>query len=321
VDADLLRRCSGAEARELTKAWDALLAERFLEQREPAQLQFVHSLVRDVIYGSLSENRRMWLHGRVGEALEAQSDGPAERLAYHFARAAPGDDRVFGYGLAAAQAAIGLAAWATAADHAASCLERARGPEDRVAALVVLGQARRGQGDVPAARVALEEAVALSRREGLSRQLCAATLALVGGGGRGVAVDLPDAERAALLRDALDHLTERDVDLLVPVLSELALALLLTEQRKERELLARRAIDIARAEDKHEHLASALLARRLVRLEPTDVEARLADVDEILALPDGSPTVEATMAALVAPRGLAPPRTAGRSSVGARSCL
>ena len=34
----------------------------------------------------------------------------------------------------------------------------------------------------------------------------AATLALVGGGGRGVAVDLEDADRAALLRDALDGL-------------------------------------------------------------------------------------------------------------------
>ena len=130
-------------------------------------------------------------------------------------------------------------------------------------------------------------------------------LFLVGGGGRGVAFGLADDVRATLLRDALDRLlasepNQPEHDALAGALEgELALALLLTDQVEERVALVHRSLERARPAAPGPSLAQALLNVRIAKLGPRDVRDRLADADEVLALPGPARTAEQTLAALV----------------------
>jgi eukaryotic-like serine/threonine-protein kinase len=98
-------------------------SEQLLDELEPASklrllepipgqaalgLRFSHSLVRDTLYGDLSAARRLELHRRIGEVLEARGD--AERLheiAHHFFLGATPQfaDKASAYVLRAAQRA------------------------------------------------------------------------------------------------------------------------------------------------------------------------------------------------------------------------
>ncbi len=50
---------------------------------------FVHALVRSTLYDEIPTTRRLRLHRRIGEALEARGgDAHLDELAYHFAEAA-----------------------------------------------------------------------------------------------------------------------------------------------------------------------------------------------------------------------------------------
>ena len=300
VEFDLLRRCAGLGEVELIDVCDILLRERFVEETGTGQLRFVHSLVRDAIYESLSGMRRQWLHHSIGEALEAGPGAPVDLLAHHFGHAgAPDDRRAFRYAILAGQSALDQGAWATASELAGRASSRSASPDQTAEALVLRGRAQRALGETSAARESLEAAIGIARTEGLGRRLAEGVLALVGGGGRGVAVELSDADRARLLREALAALEDGDgADLLVRLLSELALALLLTDRIAERDALARRAVDIARHRTDRSDLSGALLSRRLLRMDPGDVHARLADLDEILALPAAVRPTDATLAAL-----------------------
>jgi DNA-binding SARP family transcriptional activator/tetratricopeptide (TPR) repeat protein len=301
IDFDVLRACAGLGDAKLIDVCDLLLRERFVEETGAGRLRFVHSLVRDAIYESLSGIRRSWLHHSIGEVLEATTGAPADVLAYHFAHSGLADaERAYRYALLAGRAALDQGAWATAADLAAQASSRAASPEQTADALVLRGRAQRALGEMDAARESLDAVIDIARREGLGRHLAEGVLALVGGGGRGVAVELRDADRARLLREASDVLGDGDDDLLVRVLSELALALLLTDRIAERDALARRAVEIARNRTDRSDLSGALLSRRLLRMGPDDVQARLTDLDEILALPGAVRPTEVTLAALAA---------------------
>jgi class 3 adenylate cyclase/tetratricopeptide (TPR) repeat protein len=66
-------------------------ATRLIELQDPLTQAwtFGHTVTRDVAYDSLPFSMRSVLHGRVGDALESQHDGPRRHLdllAYHYAR-------------------------------------------------------------------------------------------------------------------------------------------------------------------------------------------------------------------------------------------
>jgi eukaryotic-like serine/threonine-protein kinase len=81
--------------------------------------RFVHALVREVLYGSLPAGRRVALHGRVGQALEAvyaADPGPhLAELAHHFVEAAAGGEDMVGRAVRVAtlagRRALELLAW------------------------------------------------------------------------------------------------------------------------------------------------------------------------------------------------------------------
>jgi predicted ATPase len=94
-----LERLSDLSRDKLFAVLDEAMAEKVVGEAPGAagRLRFAHVLVRDAAYGSLSGVRRMELHGRAGEALEAVHAGDPEphlaELAHHFVAAAPAGSR------------------------------------------------------------------------------------------------------------------------------------------------------------------------------------------------------------------------------------
>jgi DNA-binding SARP family transcriptional activator len=299
-DVATVEACRASSAGDLLDVVDALCRERLLEERGDGKVAFAHELVRDAVLRTIGATRRSRLHQRVGEAL-AEAGAPAAIVAYHLHSAGPrAAASAAPWMLRAGNEALWRASWAEADALHAQAERDAPTPAHRCQALIGRGRALRALSDVASARAAVEAARALARAHGLPREFAAATLPLVGGGGRGVAVDLPDAARASLLREALDGLTDADVDLLVPVLGELALALVLSDSKAERDALCARCVDVARATQDPVMIAAALQTRRVALMGPNGTVARRRDAQETLAFPADVVPVERRIAAHLA---------------------
>jgi DNA-binding SARP family transcriptional activator len=300
-DVETLESCSSIEPERVLDIVEALARRRFIFERGPERFAFVHELVRDTVLATITDTRRSRLHRRLADALAVGGADPA-LLAHHYLAAGPSSTRDATRALlAAGHAGLAHAAWSVARDQFATAADLASDPDERAAALIGLGRAQRALGNAHESRVALEAALALARSNGSARAAAQAALALVGGGGRGVAVDVEDADRAALLRDALNGLDgDDDVDLRVAVLGELALALVLTDAKDERDALTQRCLREARGSNNADGLAVALQARRVALMGPAGTVARVADAREVLALPPREVAPERRLAAELA---------------------
>ena len=138
-------------------AMDELIAARLLEaDTEP---QFVHPLVRDVIYDDLPAARRAADHKRAARLLDSYGV-PAERIAAHLVASAPaGDPWVVERLRSAAAAERSLGAPAAAASLLARAVDEPPPAEQRAAVLCELGSARMLAADLTAVE-ALREALA-----------------------------------------------------------------------------------------------------------------------------------------------------------------
>jgi DNA-binding SARP family transcriptional activator/tetratricopeptide (TPR) repeat protein len=285
VDLATMEACATAPPDTLLDHLEDLCHRRFLEERGVGKFAFAHELVRDAVLATVGPTRRGQLHRRVGDALAA-TGADAGLVAQHYVGGGRAcREEAVTWSLAAGDSALDSAAWSAARDHFGMAAELAVAPEERCRAWIGLGRAWRALGDLVTARSALDDALASARAHGLAHAAAAATLALVGGGGRGVALELPDAERAELLRRALDALPVDAAALRVPMLAELALALVLTDAHEERRELAEECLATARAHGEAGGLATALFARRTVLMGPTGTPVRAADAREALALP------------------------------------
>jgi DNA-binding SARP family transcriptional activator len=296
-DLETLASCSSIESERLLDIIEDLSRQGLLTEQGPNRFTFVHELVRDAVLAMVGDTRRRRLHRRLGEILAAAHADPA-LLAHHYLAAGPGSapDAIRAL-LDAGHTGLTRAAWSVARNQFATAAELTSDVDERCEGLVGIGRAQRALGNAGESRTALEAALTLARSNRRGRAAAQATLALVGGGGRGVAVHLEDAERAALLRDALDGLHDDDVDLLVEVLGELALALVLTDAKDERDALAQRCVREARRSKNPNGLAVALQARRIALMGPAGTVARVADGREALELPSREVTAERRLAA------------------------
>ena len=303
---------SGLDGPALLAATDRVCAAGLLEEDEHV-LRFGHALVADAVLEHLGPARRAWFHARAAAVLEARGPqrGLAAELALHHAAAGP-DHRPQArrWALAAASEALDQVAWATAADLARFVLdEPAADPDERAGALVSLGRALRATGATADADAALHEAVALSRLHHLPCRMAEATLALVGGGGRGVA-DPARLRWVPLLEDALAGLDEATSgaskseggddtdDLRAGLLGALAVALLLTDRDDERRRCGQAALDAARRSGDRALVARALLDHRYC-LGVEDRQLRDAELEEARALAEVASLPEVTSAALL----------------------
>jgi DNA-binding SARP family transcriptional activator len=289
--------CLARGGDEVLDAVEELCRHRYLEERGPGQFGFVHDLVRDAVLATVTATRQARLHRRLGEALASAQADPAA-VAHHFVAAGPAcEQQAVTWSLIAGHAVFARAAWARAAEHFSLAVRMAAEPHRRAEALIGMGRSQRALGEAVAARATLENALALARVHGLPHPVAGATLVLVGGGGRGVCPELTDAERARLLRAALDGLKPDDVDLLVPVLTELALALVLTDAADERRALSEQCLAVARRWGDPAGLATALWGRRIALMGPAGTRSRRDDGREVLALPRAEVPLELVIGA------------------------
>ena len=107
----------------LMEVLEEALSARVIEElpQTVGRYQFTHALIQETLSDELTTTRRVRLHARIGEALEAlygpDASGHAAELAYHFAEAeaVTGRDKLVHYSSLAGERALASYAWAVEA--------------------------------------------------------------------------------------------------------------------------------------------------------------------------------------------------------------
>jgi class 3 adenylate cyclase/tetratricopeptide (TPR) repeat protein len=295
----VLQRAAGVDEEDLVSALEeATQARLVVEVPGPAAgYRFAHALVRHTLYEGLSAGRRVTLHRRVAQAIEAvyrtALDDHLLALAHHWARAsAPAAEtsRAVHYATRAGDRALAQLAHDEAAAYYRSALElldaageRAGGPE-RLRLLIALGQAQRRAGD-PDYRETLLTAARLAREQGNTAALAEAALANT----RAIlysVVGAVDHERVAVLEQALAATADAtDSPIRARLLATLGLELTWGSRRRRLELSGE-ALELARRLGDPATLAEVLQARFYACAAPDTRAERLANTAELLALAD-----------------------------------
>ncbi len=268
-DLDLLERLNGRARGEIEEAIGQAVENQVVAEagRSPGRYAFSHALVRETLYAELTGPRRVEVHRRIGEALEAlhadDREPPVSELAYHFIEAAPGGSasKAIEYAEQAARRATAQLAHEDAAAHyerALEVLELSGEPDPgrRLELMLALGKAQRRAGRFIPSRHTLESAAELARELGDADSLARAALGvsqltMVGG---------LDEQILALLQEALAAIPEGDSAVRVELLAGIS-AEVLWRDPDQGEQLAEEAVEIARQLDDPATLAAALVQR------------------------------------------------------------
>ncbi|HWM12522.1 MAG TPA: protein kinase [Solirubrobacteraceae bacterium] len=252
---------------------------------------FGHALVRVTLYRRQSASRRVALHVRCGEALEARyatSPGHAAELAHHFfeARRAGEAPRALRYARAAAEWAAVSLAYEDAVHQKERVLEllAMEGPDrdgERCDVLMSRGRALWRAGETKAAQDSFMQAAALARELDDAQRFADAAL---GFGQRFYDPGEVDARNIVLLEEALVRLDERDSGARARVLAGLADALHFRGSPERVQELTREAVEMARRVSDEPALIVALAARHTALLHIDFLDQRLEVNREMLEL-------------------------------------
>ena len=222
---DVLERLSALARGDVIDALDEAMAERLIGDvpAAPGRLRFGHALIRDTLYDELTPARRLDLHERAGEALEAVYAGDLDphlaELAHHFT-ASGATAKAVAYSRRAGDRAAAQLAYEEAVRLYEMALALEREPVARCELLLALGDAQARAGDTPASKRAFGEAAELADARGLAEHLGRAAL---GYGGRLIwDVSRDDERLERLLERALAVLGPGDSPLRVRLLARLA---------------------------------------------------------------------------------------------------
>ena len=259
------------------------------------RLHFTHDLYRETIAASVSADRRIAVHQRLGIALDERATStmsvhPAD-LAHHFTAAiAAGEaSRAARWALAAAAAEIESLAFGEAAAHlkrwrqAAAASPVAIDPRDHAAVLIAEADAVARAGMVEEARSRLRTARALTADASLADLRAEVALAFADLGAR------PSSRRDEVLHnleDALAAVKGVDADLEARLTARLARELQhsVAADRSRAEPLSERAIALGRAGASSYTLLTCLLARHDVLWVPGSPTERIDLAREIVAV-------------------------------------
>jgi tetratricopeptide (TPR) repeat protein len=257
---------------------------------------FVHALVRSTLYDEIPTTRRLRLHRRIGETLEASDvDRHLDELAYHFAEAAAldGPSKAVDYGRRAATQAIGRLAYEEAAvdyERAISTLDPASSDdrEARAELLCDLGRALWMFGERVAARERLAEARSLALQVGRADLLAEA--AITSGGVRAwTEAGLVSEPLVEALEEARNRLPEDELRLRSMATARLAAELYFQEGSTDRRrALTGEALALARRLGDGPTLAYVLGAAHWGMYTPGGADKREATAREMLALAEAS---------------------------------
>jgi DNA-binding CsgD family transcriptional regulator len=270
---------AGAVLAELDAAIDAGLVRA--GSGRPA-VEFSHALVRDTLQAEVPLSRRLDIHRRVAEHIEAtyreDLDRHAAELARHWLAALPAADAARAVHWAE-RAAAGAAA-DLAYEEAARLYERALhagspglGGKDRCRLSLSRAQALYKSGAVDSAITAAGEAADEARRCGDPVAMAHAALAL-----EGVADESWGRRVVQLCEAALPQLGDDDTELRARLLAAVATVRsysLLGDGSDQAEPLSRQAIALAEAAGTPGALVSALRARQMACAGPDGVADRL----------------------------------------------
>lgn len=173
ADVDILLGAAEVGEDALYDALETGVIAGLLGEPAPGRVRFAHALVRDTLYGDLTQLRRSRMHGRVAEVLRRDRPDDFAALAHHYASAGgPGTAGLaVDYGIRAAEQAEGRYAHDSAVrllEQSLTCLDRMPSPdEDRRSDL--LGRLLRAQlraGDLGGGRVTRQRALDAARAAG-----------------------------------------------------------------------------------------------------------------------------------------------------------
>ena len=254
------------------------------------QYQFSHALIREVLYDELPAARRVALHGRIAESLQARHAGDLDavlaQLAYHAAAALPagGPARA----LDIAQRAAARAAALMAYEEALRCYrlalqlqerwlpaERAR----RCALLLALGAVQMHAGEHDASAATFLDAATLARALDAAALFAQAALGFENNGWR---ISRAGEQAAALLEEALAASDHFDAVLRVDLLAALCRACIFCGRQPQAHAAQRRAVALARELALPQPLFKALAAIVPARHDPAQLDERLRCAREAL---------------------------------------
>lgn len=248
----------------------------------PARFRFAHLLVRDTLYGEMSPAERARRHRAAADALERFHAGRLEPLLatvaqHRLAAADPGAaryaHRAAEYALAqlAPEEAVRLAECGLAALESHAVPD---GDRERLALLLVLGEAHRRAGDARRARAILTDAADTARRLGDADGLARAALAY--GHARPTQSGSSDRRLVQLLEGALAGLPPGDAPRRADLLGRLGEELYFTNERQRGGELAADAVAMARRVGRDDVLARALVRRYFTLWGPDTAADALA---------------------------------------------
>jgi class 3 adenylate cyclase/tetratricopeptide (TPR) repeat protein len=293
-EVPVLQQSAGLDEESLLTALEEAINARLVAEvlGPTARYRFGHALVRDTLYGELSGARRVTLHRRVAEAIEAVHAGALDdhlpALTHHWARAtAPAADtaRAVDYATRAGDRALAQLAHDEAVAYYQQALDllevAARGTNDarQVDLLIALGEAQRRAGD-PTHRQTLLDAARLAQQRGDSNALTRAALANYRGFWS--ATGTVDAERVAVLESALD--AGEPADVRARLLANLAAELQYAGEGRRQLVLSDEALTVARRLGDPVTLAHVILARCSAIWAPATSAERLANTSELLTV-------------------------------------
>lgn len=295
AEFDLPVLAAVADANEETVLFsvDEALAARLVAEVRGAgvpRYRFSHALVRATVYDQLAAGRRVLLHRRIGEAIEAVHAGHLDphvaSLAHHFGRAAvAGGDagKAAHYATQAGDRALAQLAHDEAAAYYGLALELLAPKADgRLELLISLGEAQRRAG-IPAHRETLLAAAGLARERGDADALARAALANSRAQWWTTSAAI-DNERIEALEHALEATDEGVLELRARLLAALAVETIYASDRSRRVALSDEALAAARRLGDPATLADVLLARYRAIAAPSTLGERIANTAELLTL-------------------------------------
>jgi hypothetical protein len=268
-DADLVAALGDLQTDDVFDALDEAVRASILREVKGrfGRYAFAHALVRSTLYEELSTNRRVRMHWRVGEAIEARHpddlDAHLDALAHHFSEGALAGDpqKAVDVGRRAATKALGDLAFEAAARH----LDRVFGSLELVASpdpalrydlLLELGAALRAADD-PRKREVGFAAVDTARSMGDPIRVAEAAVAMTGAvTSRAGNVD---EELVALLRSALAGLDDAPSPLRARLMCGLGVELFWGPEKPESRRLSTEGLAMARETCDPQALKAALL--------------------------------------------------------------
>jgi DNA-binding winged helix-turn-helix (wHTH) protein/tetratricopeptide (TPR) repeat protein len=297
-----LRRASRLCASDVLARLEPALDGRIVREDagDVGAFHFSHPTIRETLYEDLPRTARARLHRIAADAIaQTHADDPTSRLtelAHHYYEAAAGGSATEAsrYCRLAAERAYDATAFEESVLHyrrALNALDLTDPIDERARCELLLGLGRSMRGTpvaVDEIRAVFAEAAARAASAGDAHMRCEAAMCHAGRGPMRVAV-LREAgtvhgPEIELLQQALAALAAGDSSDRALAQAWLAYSLYNSERREQRKELARDAVAVARRVGDATVLAECLMLMQTAVRGPSDLDARLAMLDEIIEL-------------------------------------